>query len=141
MIRRRALLAAGLALPALAAPALARAQVRRSDLDGLALPVKQDDTVAPGYRRDALIRWGDRVTFDAPPWDPARENAEAAAAQFGWDARVCALALPPPAADNIPRGVLAVAHPRVDPAMAWPGGGDRPGLAGALQGASLLNLE
>jgi hypothetical protein len=108
----------------------------------MALPVKQDDTVAPGLRRDVLVRWGDRVTFDAPPWDPRDPSPEAAATQFGWDARVVAIATPPPAADGVPRGVLAVAHPWVDPLMAWPGEGrDRPAVAAAMQGASLFNLE
>lgn len=135
MIRRRVLLA-GLAATT---PALAR-----TDLTGLALPVKQDDTVAPGYRRDVLVRWGDRVTFDAPGWNPAAPDIEGAAAQFGWDARVAAIAVPQQqAADGVPRAVLAITHPTVDAAMAWPQGaaGDRPALAAAMQGASLLNLE
>lgn len=135
MIPRRPLLAALLA----ATPAAARI-----DLGGLALPVKQDDTVAPGYRRDVLVRWGDRVTFDAPGWNPAAPTAEGAATQFGWDARVAAIAVPQQqAADGVPRAVLAVTHPTVEAAMAWPqtGAGDRPALAAAMQGASLLNLE
>lgn len=128
MIARRALLAAPLA-----APAPARAQT--------APAVAQDDTVAPGWRREMLIRWGDRVTFDAPPFDPRQLDAEGAATQFGWDARIAGLVLPPPAADGVPRAVLAVAHPTVNPAMAFPGGVDRPAVAAMLQGASLVNLE
>lgn len=75
MIRRRTLLAT----PALLTPALlpvaAAAQA--------APPVAQDDTVGRGLRRSVLIRWGDRVTFDAPPFDPNSVDAEAAGAQFG----------------------------------------------------------
>lgn len=139
MIRRRQLLAAAGGL--LAAPSPLRAQPRPADLGPLALPVRQDDTVAPGYRRDVLVRWGDRVTFDAPPWNPRAPDPDAAATQFGWDARVVGIAIPPPAADGIPRGVLAVVHPTVNPAMAWPGLQDRPAVAAAMQGASLLNIE
>jgi secreted PhoX family phosphatase len=143
LIRRRALLATAAVAPGAtlgAAPALA--QPRRAELGGLALPVKQDDTVAPGFRRDPLIRWGDRVTFDAPAWNPASTDADAAAAQFGWDAKVVGVAAPQQqAADNIPRGILAVVHPTVDPVMAFPGGRDRPAVAAAMQGASLLNIE
>lgn len=128
MIRRRALLAT----PALI-PLAAAAQT--------APPVLQDDTVAPGLRRDMLIRWGDRVTFDAPPFEPSGVDAEGAAAQFGWDARIVALVTPPAAADGIARGVLAVAHPTVEAAMAFPHGIDRPEVAAQMQGASLLNLE
>ena len=52
MIGRRVLLAAPALVPLAAlAPLEAGAQVRRNDLDALALPVKQDDTVARGYRR------------------------------------------------------------------------------------------
>jgi uncharacterized protein len=143
VIGRRVLLAAPALVPLAAlAPLEAGAQVRRNDLDALALPVKQDDTVARGYRRDVLVRWGDRVTFDAPAWDPRRPNPDGAAAQFGWDARVAAIAVPTQqAADGIPRAVLAMLHPQVDPAFAFPGGRDQPAAAAAMQGASLLNLE
>jgi secreted PhoX family phosphatase len=123
-----------------ARPALA--QPRPVDLEPMALPVKQDDTVARGYRRDLLLRWGDRVAYDAPRWEPHHPRPEAAAAQFGWDARVAGLAVPQrQPADGVPRAVLAVLHPTVDPLMAWPGGADRPLVAAAMQGASLLNLE
>ena len=127
MIARRAMFAAPLIL---AAPAL-RAQM---------LTIRQDDFVADGLRRGALIRWGDRVTFDAPPWDPARPTAVAAASQFGWDARILALIPTQTADDGVPRALLVVAHPTVDAAMAFPDGRDGPEVAGAMQGASLLNL-
>jgi secreted PhoX family phosphatase len=125
---RRALLLAAPAL--LAAPSL-RAQ---------SLTIRQDDQVAAGWRRGVLLRWGDRVAFDAPPFDPAQPSVEAAAAQFGWDARMlAAIALPSP--DGVPRALLAVAHPTVQARMAFPDGRDRPEVAGAMQGATLVNLE
>ena len=127
MIRRRALLATPLLL---AAPAL-RAQ---------SLILRQDDFLAPGIRRGALIRWGDRVAFDAPAWTPAQPTVEAAAAQFGWDARIIALLPAVTAEDRVPRAVLVVVHPTVDAAMAFPDGRDRPDVAGEMQGVSLLNL-
>ncbi|MBW6396541.1 DUF839 domain-containing protein [Roseomonas sp. HJA6] len=127
MIARRGLLAAPLLL---AAPAL-RAQ---------SFTLRQDLFVAPGLREGVLIRWGDRVTFDAPDWTPARPTAEAAAAQFGWDARIVALIPSPEASDGVPRAVLVVAHPTVDAAMAFPGGRDIPAVAGAMQGATLVNV-
>lgn len=129
MTRRRALLLAAPAL--LAAPGL-RAQP---------LTIRQDDQVAPGWTRGVLIRWGDRVTFDATPWDPDRPSAEAAATQFGWDARIVALLPAGPQADGVPRALLAVAHPTVEAALAFPGGRDQPEAAGAMQGATLLNIE
>ena len=79
-MRRRALLLAG-------AGAARRAGAARA----VARPSARTTSVAPGWRRDVLIRWGDRVAFDAPPWDPAQPSVDAAAAQFGWDARIIAL--------------------------------------------------
>ena len=140
MIGRRTLI--GAAGVAAAVPGPASAQGKANDLEPMPLPVKQDDTVASGYRRDVLLRWGDRVAYDAPRWEPDVPRPDAAAAQFGWDARVAAVVVPQrQAADGVPRAVLAVLHPTVDPLMAWPGGADRPVVAAAMQGASLLNLE
>lgn len=127
MISRRALMAT----PALlATPALAQS-----------LAIRQDDFVAPGWRRGVLIRWGDRVTFDAPDWNPMRPTTEGASAQFGWDARMLALVPTVGPTDGVPRALLAVAHPTVDAALAFPDGRDRPEVAGAMQGVSLLNIE
>ncbi|MFC7688432.1 hypothetical protein ACFQY5_01075 [Paeniroseomonas aquatica] len=64
----------------LAAGRPARAQGQPHELEPLALPVKQDDSVARGYRRDVLVRWGDRVTFDAPRWTPRTPDPDAVAA-------------------------------------------------------------
>lgn len=146
MIGRRALLGAATAWPA--APVLAQlppparpGAAPPTPAAAPALAVRPDDWIAPGHLRQPLIRWGDRVIFDAPPWDPRNPTVEAASAQFGWDGRLAGLAVPPRAADGIPRLVAAVVHPHVDPAMAWPGGRDRPEVAAAMQGASLLNLE
>jgi secreted PhoX family phosphatase len=129
--------------PLLAAPALLASTELRALTPPLhaSAPVRQDDAVAQGWRRDVLSRWGDRVTFDAPPFNPAIVDGDGASAQFGWDARVVGLAAPPPAADGVARAVLAVAHPTVDPALAFPGGRERPEVTAALQGATLLNLE
>ena len=137
---RRALLAAGAALPCLPAAAQA-ARISTLDMPPLRMPLKLDDTVASGYRRNVLVRWGDRVTYDATPWNPLQPTPAAAATQFGWDARICGMVVPPVGADGVERAVLAVAHPTVDPAMAFPGGEDRPAVAAMMQGASLLNIE
>jgi secreted PhoX family phosphatase len=129
-MHRRSLLLGALAMPALA----------QTDLLPAPQTVRQDDWIAPGYARDVLIRWGDRVAYDAPAWDPRMPGVAAASTQFGWDGRILGVAIPPAAADNVPRAVLAVAHAEVWPAMAF-AGPDRPDVASAMQGASLLNLE
>jgi secreted PhoX family phosphatase len=142
-MRRRALLAGLLPAPALAqAPRLPPpVPAAPTAAAGQPAAIPLDDRVAQGWRRDVLIRWGDRVTYEAPAWQPSRPTAEAAAAQFGWDAQVVALVTPPPAADGVRRGWLAVAHPTLDPAHALPAGEAGAELAGAMQGASVLNLE
>lgn len=136
MLTRRVLLASGAA--AVAAPAFAQSIV--SDVADVTQPVMLDDRIARGYRRDVLIRWGDRVAFDAPAWNPNVPTPEAAAAQFGWDARVVAILRPPPAADNVPRLILAATHARVDPAMAFPSLRPMPAVEQGMVGASLINL-
>jgi secreted PhoX family phosphatase len=136
MLTRRGLLASGAA--AIAAPALAQSLV--SDIVDVTQPVMLDDRIAPGYRRDVVVRWGDRVAFDAPAWNPQLPTPEAAATQFGWDARVVAILAPPPAADGIPRLILAATHARVDPAMAFPSLRPMPAVEQGMVGASLINL-
>ena len=153
---RRALLGA-----ALAVPSVAQAQAPRLPPPTPAAPAQSggssapppgtaaiplDDRVAQGWRRDVLIRWGDRVLPGAPAWNPNQPDAAAAAGQFGWDATIVALVEPPPTADAVRRAILAVAHPTLDPAMALPAGLSGSGhpsydLAGAMQGASIVNLE
>ncbi len=98
------------------------------------------DWTVPGFRRDVLIRWGDRVEADSPPFTPDHPTRVACATQFGWDAVVLGVAMPQPAADGVARGVLAVAHPTA-PALMFPAGLDRPELAAAAQGATLVNIE
>jgi secreted PhoX family phosphatase len=129
VITRRALLAGAAALPATSA------------LAQTGLTLRLDDAPAPGIRRDLLIQWGDRVAYDAPPFAPLSPNLAAAEAQFGWDTRVVAAMASPRVEDGIPRAVLAVGHPTLDPVMAFPDGRDRPEIAGAMQGASLINIQ
>jgi secreted PhoX family phosphatase len=136
-MRRRALLGSAAALAA----GPARAQVSTLNLRAEPLAVALDDWVADGYRREVLIRWGDRVVYDAPDWAPQSPTPQAAAAQFGWDGRLACLVSPPVASDNVPRLVMVALHPRVVAPMAWPGGRDRPAIAAAMQGASVVNLE
>jgi secreted PhoX family phosphatase len=132
-LTRRALLLAGAMAPAAGAAAQGLGPAR--------LVTRADDWLAPGYDRAVVIRWGDAVVPGAPPFAPARPEALAASRQFGWDGRIVALLDPPMAADGVQRAVMVVAHPRVDPAHAFPGGRDLPDVAGMAQGASVLNLE
>ncbi|HQT88426.1 MAG TPA: DUF839 domain-containing protein [Acidiphilium sp.] len=100
-----------------------------------------DDQRAPGWDRRVLIRWGDPVVPSAPPFHPAQINAAAAARQFGWDALIAGIITPPQAQDGVDRLVLVVAHPDVEARMAFADERDHPGIAGLMQGISVLNLS
>ena len=142
----RPVIASPLPLVAAGGPAFAAARrqhaagLRAATCGPLALPLKQDDTVSPAATaRDVLMRWGDRVTFDAPPWDSAharrrRRPPRSSAGMRGSPA----IAVPPAgagwrAARRPGRGASARSRRR------WPSpaGGDRPPSPAAMQGASL----
>jgi secreted PhoX family phosphatase len=131
VIHRRALLAGAVAFPAARAFAQGASGISQ----------RLDDAPSAGIRRDLLIQWGDRVAYDAPAFAPVSPSLAAAEGQFGWDTRVVAALASPRVEDGIPRAVLAVGHPMLDPAMAFPDGRDRPEIAGAMQGASLINIQ
>ena len=132
-ITRRAMLLAGGALLATDATAQGFGPAR--------LTTRPDDWLAAGHDRAVVIRWGDPVVPGAPPFAPSAPDAVAASRQFGWDGRIVALLDPPLAADGVARAVMVVAHPRVEPAHAFPGGRDLPDVAAMAQGASVINLE
>jgi hypothetical protein len=122
----------------LAAPASAQSVV--SDVVDVTQQVALDDRVSRTYRRDVLIRWGDRVSYDAPPWNPNAPTEAASLTQFGWDAVTVAAVRPPPAADGVQRLVLIVAHPETNPAMMFPSLRPMPALEADVMGASVINL-
>ncbi|MDD2794727.1 PhoX family phosphatase [Acidocella sp.] len=102
---------------------------------------KLDDTVGEGFNRIVMIRWGDAVLPNAPPFNPDALNADQARAQFPYDGVIAAMISPPPAQDGIPRLVMVVANPAAPARMVFPGGIDNPAVAGRLQGATILNLQ
>lgn len=63
--------------------------------------------VADGYQADILIRWGDGVLADAPPFDPARPTAEGQAKQFGYNNDFLGFI---PLENRKDRGLLVVNH-------------------------------
>ncbi|WP_291295219.1 PhoX family phosphatase [Elioraea sp.] len=133
---RRTLLAGAAALAAVPASA----QSRLSDVIDVTQEIALDDRVARGYHRDVLIRWGDAVAFDAPPWNPDVPGEAAARGQFAWDAVTVGIVSPPPAADGVARLVLVVAHPDAEPAMMFPAMRSMPEVEIASVGASVINL-
>jgi secreted PhoX family phosphatase len=78
--------------------------------------VGTDMVVAPGYRGDVLVRWGDPVLPGAPAWDPARQTPEAQEQQFGYNNDY--IGFVPLGAD---RGLLCVNHEYTIAPLMFPG--------------------
>ncbi len=131
-LSRRALLrglgaaagAAGLLSPG--AAALAQIAAARSSLAFGEVPHGSDERhhVAPGYSARVLLAWGDPVTADAPPFDPARQSAGAQARQFGYNADFLAFMALPRGSGSSERGLLCVNHEYANEELMFPGFSD-----------------
>jgi len=69
-----------------------------------------DHAVAAEYRADVLIRWGDPLFADSPPFDPHHLTPESQARQFGYNNDFLGFVQLPTGADGVERGLLCVNH-------------------------------
>jgi secreted PhoX family phosphatase len=92
--------------------------------------------VAPGYRADVLLRWGDPITADAPEFDPQNQTADAQLKQFGYNNDYVGFVELEPG-----RGVLCVNHEYTNEEVMFPGLGrqDRDGFQGMTK--EIVDIE
>jgi secreted PhoX family phosphatase len=77
--------------------------------------------VPRGYRADVLLRWGDALFPDAPPFDPTRQSVAAQRRQFGYNNDYVGLVPLEPASDGSPRAILCVNHEFTSTQLMFPG--------------------
>ena len=104
------------------------------------LPGGIDDKhhVAEGYDADILIRWGDPLFADSPPFDPLKQTAEAQKRQFGMNNDFLGFI---PLQRDGKRGLLCVHHEYAESQMMFPGLGSDPRKAMLATTAQHVGVE
>jgi secreted PhoX family phosphatase len=144
LVRRRAVCLGGLALSAWGGQGLAQSVLGTTPATGPSLAPqapKLDDTVGQGFARIVIARWGDALLPGAPPFDPNPLTLAQAQTQFPYDAVMVGLITPPPTDDGIERRIAVFTNPDAPADLVFPSGVDAPSVAGALQGATVMNLQ
>lgn len=118
------------------------------DFDEIAHGADETHHVASGYDARILLRWGDPITADAPPFDPLNQTPEAQEKQFGYNNDFLGFIPLEPG-----RGLLCVNHEYTNEELMFPGLGrqDRKGFADmtkalvdieqAAHGGSIVEIE
>ncbi len=112
---------AGLALPRFAGAESLDAAVPSFRFDGVPLAIDDDHRVARDHAADVLIRWGDPVLADAPPFDPARVTADGQARQFGTSNDYTTYVPLPRGSASSRHGLLCVNHEVSSARFMFPG--------------------
>jgi secreted PhoX family phosphatase len=105
-------------LPESAQPA--QADTSRFAFAEIAHGVDETHHVAPGYRAEVLIRWGDPVEAGAPPFDPMNQTAAAQARQFGYNNDFLGFVPLPLGSSGADHGLLCVNHEYTDTNLMLP---------------------
>ncbi|MGE0006974.1 MAG: PhoX family phosphatase [Parvibaculaceae bacterium] len=125
LLRGGAAAAAGAVAPGFAGSIFggeAMAGGTRSSLAFTELKRVYDEThhVAPGYRAEVLLRWGDKLAADAAEFDPARQSATAQARQFGYNNDFVGYLPLPFGSNSSEHGLLCVNHEYPNPHIMFP---------------------
>ena len=105
---------------ALAASKPARAATPSFGFAEIEAGVDANHHVAPGYRADILIRWGDPVLPGAPAFDPAAQTADKQGQQFGYNNDFIGYF---PIDGSSEHGLLTVHHEYTNEELMFPGMG------------------
>lgn len=96
----------------------ARAAAPSFDFTEVEAGVDETHHVAPGYRAQVLLRWGDPVLPGAPEFDPYNQTAEKQAQQFGYNNDYVGFF---PLDGSSERGLLGINHEFTNEELMFPG--------------------
>ena len=118
------------AISAVAGPAAAimakeaKAAMKGSfDFEEIEAGLTESHAVAPGYKADILIRWGDKVEAGAPDFDPMNQTAAAQAKQFGYNNDYIGYIPLPLGSNSSGHGLLVVNQEYTNEELMFPGVG------------------
>ena len=95
--------------------------------------------LAPGYRAQVLLRWGDGLFPDSPPFNPTAQSAAAQLKQFGYNTDYIAFF---PLDESGTRGLLCVNHEYTNEEIMFPGIEERQDTSGfEKMTAELVEIE